>query len=68
MGCHGGAPPANLLRTVRTAGPAAKNLNTLIDIEDAAQYGTDGLPADKTAHALAAAQTVVEQMDLLLKS
>lgn len=56
----------DLLRTVRHAGPAAKALSALLDIKDTAHYGTGGLPADKTAHALRAAQTVVEQMDAVL--
>lgn len=57
-----------LLRTVRDAGPAAKALSTLLDIKDAAQYGTDGLPADKTAQALRAAETIVDQMGLILRT
>lgn len=57
-----------MLRTVRNAGPAAKALSTLLDIKDAAQYGTDGLPADKTAHALRAAEAVVDQMEAVLRS
>ncbi|GAA4628647.1 hypothetical protein [Cellulomonas oligotrophica] len=57
----------DLLRQVRNAGPAVRALSYLLDIKDAAQYGTGALPADKTAHALRSAQTVVEQMNLLLR-
>jgi hypothetical protein len=58
----------DLLRRVRGADTAARSLSTLLDIKDAAHYGTDGLPTDKTAQALRAARRVVEQMDLLLRS
>lgn len=58
----------DLLRRVRGAETAARALSTLLDIKDAANYGTDGLPADRTAQTLRAAQRVVEQMDLLLRS
>lgn len=58
----------DLLRRVRGADTATRALSTLLDIKDAANYGTDGLPADKTAQALRAALRVVEQMDLLLRS
>lgn len=58
----------DLLRTVRNAGPAAKALSTLLDIKDAAQYGTAGLSADKTAQALRAAEAVVSQMDVVLRA
>lgn len=58
----------DLLRRVRGADTAARALSTLLDTKDAAHDGTDGLPADKTAQALRAAQRVVEQMDLLLRS
>ncbi|MFS0701371.1 hypothetical protein AB6N24_15485 [Cellulomonas sp. 179-A 4D5 NHS] len=58
----------DLLRTVRSAGPAVKSLSTLLDLKDAAQYGTDGLPADKTAHALRAAEAVVGHMEVILRT
>jgi sigma54-dependent transcription regulator len=58
----------DLLRTVRGADTAARALSTLLDIKDAAHYGTDGLPADKSAKAVRAAQRMVEQMDQLLRS
>ena len=57
---------ADLLRTVMGAGRAAKSLDVLLDIKDAAQYGTQGLPADKTRRALGAACEAVETMETVL--
>lgn len=57
----------DLLRTVRGAGPAVKALDKLLDIKDAAQYGTDGLSAERTRGALGAAVGAVDQMGAILR-
>jgi hypothetical protein len=57
---------ADLLRTVAGGRPAAKAVDQLLDIKNAAQYGTDGLPADKTRSALSAAENAVATMEEIL--
>ena len=58
----------DLLRTVRGAGGAARALDRLLDIKDAAQYGTSALSADRTRGAVKAAATVVDEMESILRT
>jgi hypothetical protein len=57
----------DLLRTVRDAGPGVAALNKLVDIKDAAQYGTEPLSGDRARSAVRAASILVERMDAIVR-
>lgn len=58
----------DLLRTVTGARSAARALDRLLDMKDAAQYGTSALSADRAKGAVKAAATVVDEMNAILRT